>query len=104
VLRGLFSSRRRIRVQLSDVRVHVLHRFAPFAYARCNCSTVGKRITASGTVSKNAADAASNNWRPIGTVGGARYTSGTEFYLATGDVYATQQLLGHADVSATANI
>jgi integrase len=35
---------------------------------------------------------------------GARYTSGTEFYLATGDVYATQQLLGHADVSTTANI
>ena len=33
-----------------------------------------------------------------------RYTSGTEFYLATGDVYATQQLLGHADVSTTANI
>jgi hypothetical protein len=30
---------------------------------------------------------------------GARYTSGTEFYLATGDIYATQQLLGHADVS-----
>lgn len=35
---------------------------------------------------------------------GARYTSGTEFYLATGDIYATQQLLGHADVSTTANI
>jgi integrase len=34
----------------------------------------------------------------------ARYTSGTEFYLATGDIYATQQLLGHADVSTTANI
>jgi hypothetical protein len=30
---------------------------------------------------------------------GARYTSGTEFYLATGDIYATQQLPGHADVS-----
>jgi len=28
---------------------------------------------------------------------------GTE-YLATGDIYATQQLLGHADVSTTANI
>jgi integrase len=35
---------------------------------------------------------------------GARYTSGTEFYLATGDIYATQQLLGQADVSTTANI
>lgn len=35
---------------------------------------------------------------------GVRYTSGTEFYLATGDVYATQQLLGHADVGTTANI
>ncbi len=35
---------------------------------------------------------------------GASYTSGTEFYLATGDIYATQQLLGHADVSTTANI
>jgi integrase len=35
---------------------------------------------------------------------GARYTSGTEFYLATGDIYATQQLLGHADLSTTANI
>jgi integrase/recombinase XerC len=35
---------------------------------------------------------------------GARYTSGTEFYLATADIYATQQLLGHADVSTTANI
>jgi integrase len=34
----------------------------------------------------------------------ARYTSGTEFYLAIGDIYATQQLLGHADVSTTANI
>jgi integrase len=28
---------------------------------------------------------------------GARYTSGTELYLATGDIYATKQLLGHAD-------
>lgn len=35
---------------------------------------------------------------------GTRYTAGTEFYLATGDIYATQQLLGHADVSTTANI
>jgi len=35
---------------------------------------------------------------------GARYTSGTELYLATGDIYATKQLLGHADVSTTANI
>jgi len=35
---------------------------------------------------------------------GARYTAGTEFYLATGDIYATQQLLGHADVSTTAYI
>lgn len=35
---------------------------------------------------------------------GARHTAGTEFYLATGDIYATQQLLGHADVSTTANI
>ena len=35
---------------------------------------------------------------------GARYLAGTEFYLATGDIYATQQLLGHADVSTTANI
>jgi integrase len=34
----------------------------------------------------------------------ARYTAGTEFYLATGDLYATQQLLGHDDVSTTANI
>lgn len=31
-------------------------------------------------------------------------TSATEFYLATGDIYATQQLPGHADVSTTANI
>ena len=35
---------------------------------------------------------------------GARYTSGTEFYLATGDIYATQQLLGHEDIGTTANI
>src|SRR4051794_39537346 len=35
---------------------------------------------------------------------GARYTAGTEFYLATSDIYATQQLLGHADVNTTANI
>ncbi|MBA2536835.1 MAG: hypothetical protein H0V20_05285 [Actinobacteria bacterium] len=35
---------------------------------------------------------------------GARYTSGTEFYLPTGDIYATQQLLGHANVATTANI
>ncbi|MGH3053155.1 MAG: tyrosine-type recombinase/integrase, partial [Gaiellaceae bacterium] len=35
---------------------------------------------------------------------GARNTSCTEFYLATGDIYATQQLLGHADVATTANI
>jgi integrase len=35
---------------------------------------------------------------------GTRYAAGTEFYLATGDIYATQQLLGHADVSTTANI
>jgi integrase len=34
----------------------------------------------------------------------ARYTAGAEFYLATGAIYATQQLLGHADVSTTANI
>ena len=37
-------------------------------------------------------------------VHGARYTAGTEFHLATGDIYATQQLLGRADVSTTANI
>jgi integrase len=44
--------------------------------------------------------------RRIGSESGAagRYTAGTEFYLATGDIYATQQLLGHADVSTTANI
>jgi integrase len=35
---------------------------------------------------------------------GARYTAGTDFYLATGDIYATHQLLNHADVSTTANI
>ena len=34
---------------------------------------------------------------------GTRYTAGTEFYRATGDIYATQQLLGHAD-DTTANI
>jgi integrase len=34
---------------------------------------------------------------------GARYTCGTELYFATGDTYATQQLLGHANVSTTAN-
>jgi integrase/recombinase XerD len=34
----------------------------------------------------------------------ARYTAGTEFYLATGDIYATQKLLGHVDVGTTANI
>jgi integrase len=34
----------------------------------------------------------------------ARYTTGTEFYLATGDIYATKQLRGHAEVSTTANI
>jgi hypothetical protein len=27
-----------------------------------------------------------------------------QFYLATGDIYATQQLLGHSDVSTTASI
>jgi integrase len=35
---------------------------------------------------------------------GARYTGATEFSLATDDIHATQQLLGHADVSTTANI
>jgi integrase/recombinase XerC len=34
----------------------------------------------------------------------ARYTAGTEFYLATGDIRATQQLLGHEDIGTTANI
>jgi integrase len=33
-----------------------------------------------------------------------RYTAGTDFYLATGDVYATQQLLRHSDVGTTAKI
>ncbi len=35
---------------------------------------------------------------------GAPYTSGTEFYLATGDIYVTQRLLGHGDGGTTANI
>ena len=39
------------------------------------------------------------SWRKGGRTG-----RGTEFYLPTGDVYATQQLLGHADVGTTANI
>ena len=34
----------------------------------------------------------------------ARYTAGTEFCLATGDIRATQQLLGHEDIGTTANI
>jgi site-specific recombinase XerC len=34
----------------------------------------------------------------------ARYTAGTEFYLATGDVRATQQLLGHEDIATNADI
>jgi integrase len=34
----------------------------------------------------------------------ARYTAGTEFYLATGDIRATQQLLGHEDIATTADI
>jgi integrase len=34
----------------------------------------------------------------------ARYTSGTDFYLGTGDIYATKEFLGHSDVSTTANI
>jgi integrase len=34
----------------------------------------------------------------------ARYTAGTEFYLATGDIRATQQLLGHEDISTTADV
>jgi integrase len=34
----------------------------------------------------------------------ARYTAGTEFYLATGDIRATQQLLGHSDIGTTADI
>ena len=34
----------------------------------------------------------------------ARYTAGTEFCLATGDIRATQQLLGHEDIATTANI
>ena len=32
----------------------------------------------------------------------ARYAAGAEFYLATGDIYATRQLLDHADVGTTA--
>ena len=39
-----------------------------------------------------------------GTVTARGAGAGTEFYLATGDIYATQQLLGHADVSTTANV
>jgi hypothetical protein len=35
------------------------------------------------------------------TLGPARYTAGTEFYLRSRDVYATQKLLGHEDVSTT---
>ena len=35
---------------------------------------------------------------------GARYTAGREIYLATGDIQATQQLLGHEDIRTTANI
>jgi len=35
---------------------------------------------------------------------GARCTAGTEFYLATGDIRAAQQLLGHADVVAIVSI
>ena len=34
----------------------------------------------------------------------ARYSAGTEFYLATGDIRATQQLLSHEDIGTTANI
>lgn len=46
---------------------------------------------------------------PKGTTSGrkmhsARYTAGTEFYLATGDIRATQQLLGHEDIATTADI
>jgi hypothetical protein len=33
----------------------------------------------------------------------ARYTAGTAFYLATGDIRATQQLLGHEDIASTAS-
>jgi len=45
---------------------------------------------------------------PVGSYGrkmhGARCTAGTEFYLATGDIHAAQQLLGHADVVAIVSI
>jgi integrase len=34
----------------------------------------------------------------------AHYTAGTELYLATGDIRATQQLLGHEDIATTADI
>jgi site-specific recombinase XerC len=34
----------------------------------------------------------------------ARYTAETELHLATGDIRATQQLLGHEDIGTTANI
>ena len=34
----------------------------------------------------------------------ARYTAGSEFYLATGDIRATQQLLVHEDIGTTADI
>jgi site-specific recombinase XerC len=34
---------------------------------------------------------------------GARYPSGTELYLATGDIHAPKRLLGHGDVSTTAS-
>jgi site-specific recombinase XerC len=32
------------------------------------------------------------------------FADGTEFYLATGDIRATQQLLGHEDISTTADV
>jgi len=45
---------------------------------------------------------------PVGPYGrkmhGARCTAGTEFYLATGDIHAAQQRLGHADVVAIVSI
>jgi hypothetical protein len=34
----------------------------------------------------------------------ARYTAGTEFYLARGDIRTTQQLLGREDIGTTADI
>jgi site-specific recombinase XerC len=34
----------------------------------------------------------------------APYTAGTEFCLVTGDIRATQQLLGHEDIGTAANI